>query len=168
MRQRFFNFLILLSFALRLIFAHRTLPASLPGRAWIPPVLLAAGMAAMTLPDELRYSLGTLALAAGVNSLELSRGWYRRLLELPLIGWIGTMSFSLYIWQQPFYGMHRNGVATWLCLGLAAACGMWSYYAVERPARRWLNTRMPRWRFARGDRATTVPANAPKSVSTPS
>ncbi len=65
------------------------------------------------------------------------------------------MSFSLYIWQQPSYGMHRNGASVWLCLGLAVACGIWSHYAVERPARRWLNAHKPRWPIARGHPART-------------
>jgi peptidoglycan/LPS O-acetylase OafA/YrhL len=96
-----------------------------------------------------------------VNAVDSAQGGYRRLLELPLIGWVGTMSFSLYIWQQPFYGMHRNGVSAWPCLALAAACGIWSHYAIERPARRWLNAHKPRWRFARAASAAPAQASAP-------
>ncbi len=136
---------MLLAFAGRLLLYDRALPANLPGRGLVAPGLLIAGMLCMMLPDALRYSVGTVLLIAAVNSVDTAQGAYRRLLEMPLIGWIGTMSFSLYIWQQPFYGMHRNGVSVWLCLALAAACGLWSHYAVERPARRWLNAHKPRW-----------------------
>jgi peptidoglycan/LPS O-acetylase OafA/YrhL len=151
---------VLLAFAGRLLLHDRCLPANLPGRGLIAPGLLILGMASTMLPDALRYSLGTLVLVAAVNSVDSARGGYRRLLEMPVIGWIGTMSFSLYIWQQPFYGMHRNGVSVWLCLGLAAACGMWSHYAVERPARRWLNAHKPRWPFAAARRPATFSAGA--------
>lgn len=136
---------MLLAFAGRLLLHDRALPAKLPGRGLVAPGLLIAGMLCTMLPDALRYSVGTLLLIAAVNSVDSAQGAYRRLLEMPLIGWIGTMSFSLYIWQQPFYGLHRNGVSVWLCLALATACGLWSHYAVERPARRWLNAHKPRW-----------------------
>jgi peptidoglycan/LPS O-acetylase OafA/YrhL len=54
---------------------------------------------------------------------------------------IGAISYSLYLWQQPF--MPLPGVeAAWfrtfpinLILAFAAALG--SYFGIERPLRRW-------------------------------
>jgi peptidoglycan/LPS O-acetylase OafA/YrhL len=51
---------------------------------------------------------------------------------------IGTLSYSLYLYQQPFLNRHSDAlVASFplnLALALAAACA--SYYAVERPVLR--------------------------------
>ena len=58
-----------------------------------------------------------------------------RFLNARPIVWIGTMSYSLYVWQQPFLDSHYR--APWirfpfnLCYAFAAAVG--SYYVIERP-----------------------------------
>jgi peptidoglycan/LPS O-acetylase OafA/YrhL len=67
-----------------------------------------------------------------------------RILNQPLIAWIGRLSYSLYIWQT-FFTHHldvevfgRNGwwdtfPTSWLCILAVAA---FSYYCIERPALR--------------------------------
>ena len=49
--------------------------------------------------------------------------------------WIGTMSYSFYLWQQPF--LNRGSNTWWTAfpqnLVLALACAMGSYYGVEKP-----------------------------------
>jgi peptidoglycan/LPS O-acetylase OafA/YrhL len=48
---------------------------------------------------------------------------------------LGVLSYSLYLWQQPF--VNRNSDGWWAAfpvnLLLALACAMGSYYIVERP-----------------------------------
>lgn len=67
----------------------------------------------------------------------------------PLV-FVGMMSYSLYLWQQPF--LHRASSATIaafpLNILLAIACALGSYYIIERPSlqlrrriERYLNTR---------------------------
>jgi peptidoglycan/LPS O-acetylase OafA/YrhL len=58
-----------------------------------------------------------------------------RVLNSSPIVWVGTLSYSLYLWQEPFLNpkSHR-WFATWpLNLALAFACATVSHYAVERP-----------------------------------
>jgi peptidoglycan/LPS O-acetylase OafA/YrhL len=86
--------------------------------------------------------LAPLLLAFSVNHLEQLPG--RWILETPVLRRMGIWSFSLYLWQQPYYDMRdRLGIA--VGLSLAIATGLASYYLLERPARTWLNgTRRPR------------------------
>jgi len=62
--------------------------------------------------------------------------WAGRFLELPLLAWVGRMSYSLYIWQQLFLPPRATGVWQRAPWNLAAifACAAVSYYWVERPA----------------------------------
>jgi len=46
--------------------------------------------------------------------------------------WIGTLSYSLYLWQEPFMNPDAQ-ISLWLRLPLAVACAALSYYAIERP-----------------------------------
>jgi peptidoglycan/LPS O-acetylase OafA/YrhL len=58
------------------------------------------------------------------------------ILNNPVICWMGTLSYSLYLWQQPF--LNRESTAVWytafpanvLC---ASAFALLSYHLVERP-----------------------------------
>jgi peptidoglycan/LPS O-acetylase OafA/YrhL len=68
------------------------------------------------------------------------QSWAGRILELPLLAWVGRMSYSLYIWQQLFlpsselprpFGMWQSGLWN---LAAAFACAAVSFYVVERPA----------------------------------
>lgn len=56
----------------------------------------------------------------------------------PLV-WLGTLSYSLYLWQEPFLNHFRPSRATTypLNLALAFACAVASYYLVEKPILTW-------------------------------
>jgi peptidoglycan/LPS O-acetylase OafA/YrhL len=59
---------------------------------------------------------------------------YRALNCGPVV-WLGTLSYSFYLWQQPFL---NRGSGTWWTafpqnVVLALCCAMASYYGVERP-----------------------------------
>jgi peptidoglycan/LPS O-acetylase OafA/YrhL len=62
--------------------------------------------------------------------------WVGRVLETPLLAWIGRMSYSLYIWQQLFLPPRPMGVWQQAPWNLAAIflCAAISYYWVERPS----------------------------------
>jgi len=67
-----------------------------------------------------------------------------RLLENPVLVWLGTISYSLYLWQEFWLGTFRQ--STWAAMtckaGLMIASASLSYYLVERPALTLLRQRL--------------------------
>jgi peptidoglycan/LPS O-acetylase OafA/YrhL len=67
--------------------------------------------------------------------VSIPQGWTTKLLNWWPLVFLGQMSYSLYLWQQPF--LNRNSRAWFsafpvnLCLAFAAA--LCSYYLIERP-----------------------------------
>ncbi len=55
-----------------------------------------------------------------------------RILNIAPVVWLGKLSYSLYLWQQPFFFAPPGRPAYQLLIGLGLAC--LSYYLVERPA----------------------------------
>jgi peptidoglycan/LPS O-acetylase OafA/YrhL len=124
---------------------------------WVFPVALVGASA---------YAVGSQHASSGfvVLPLQLARdvliaallysatcqaeGATSRILEAPLVRFLGRLSYSLYLWQQLFL-MGRAwppGDAPWfarfpmnLAYALAAACA--SYYLVEQPILRWRDRR---------------------------
>ena len=89
------------------------------------------------------------------------------LLDARPVAWCGTISYSLYLWQQPFlFSADKLGrVAGWwqrypLNLLLSFGCGVASFYLVERPVMRY------RERAARGAAPRRQPVPAPAPVLT--
>jgi peptidoglycan/LPS O-acetylase OafA/YrhL len=66
-----------------------------------------------------------------------------RILNARISVWIGALSYSLYLWQQPFLNRASNAwyAAFPANLGLAIIAAMLSYYCIERPALRWRDRR---------------------------
>ena len=105
------------------------------------------GIAALLLnlniiPDPIKYSAGTVCLATCL--LLIPRGPKFALIALesrPLL-MFGTLSYSIYLWQQPFYILNAPGagplphLANMSC---AIIAGVICTYAVERPARGVIN-----------------------------
>lgn len=117
---------------------------ALPAARLAAPALLLSGLAAhwWSVPDAVRLILGCGAFALALNALPRAPRLLRSVLELTALRQLGIWSFSLYLWQQPFYqlvrheGMHPlGGLAMSLVVGVAA------YYTIEKPARSYLNQR---------------------------
>jgi peptidoglycan/LPS O-acetylase OafA/YrhL len=114
-------------------------------QAWVPLVAFALGLACNyhRLPEPVKYCLGTLGIAVAVNTLEQASAWARRFLSSRAIGWVGVISYSLYIWQQPFYySIEHHGAAAMAAFAFAVA--VVSFYLVENPIRVNLNQRLRR------------------------
>jgi len=89
-----------------------------------------------------------LASIGGVVLHVVRRPYY--FLNCRPVEWLGRISYSLYLWQEPFCPNPRFRPAYAIALALATACV--SYYAVERPA---LNMREKKTRDRKGQVSET-------------
>lgn len=154
---------IFLSFALHLWAVDHFAKAR--GRHWrfVSPLCLAIGLVLLvdtSWPAFARFGIGTALLAVAACTVEVADVRFRRLLEYRGLVWIGLMSYSLYLWQQPFFILTRLGLPLAIGLVLAAACAFWSFNCVERPARARLNALWAGRQAARARRARSAPAAA--------
>jgi peptidoglycan/LPS O-acetylase OafA/YrhL len=90
-----------------------------------------------TLADLFGYPLMLLAIATIVEASTRLRqqNLAGRILNWPPLVWLGMLSYSLYLWQQPFLNHYSHSVfaAFPLNLAMAIGLGMLSYYLLERP-----------------------------------
>ncbi|QPC92544.1 acyltransferase [Mesorhizobium sp. INR15] len=132
---------ILLSAAICLLKADGRLPQILRGNH----IALAATCGAVILfldavSTPIHYLLAVPLLALAVNALDFSGRYISGMLSSWPMATLGLWSYSLYLWQQPFYKfVFDQGSAPIPMLAGAFACALFSYYVVERPARQWLN-----------------------------
>lgn len=80
--------------------------------------------------------------AVAVNHLSESVGPLRRIVSFRPLQFVGLWSYSIYLWQQPFY-VHQHAIpgGPAIALALALLVSLASYYYLERPTRDWLNAR---------------------------
>jgi peptidoglycan/LPS O-acetylase OafA/YrhL len=118
------------------------------GNWWLPVVFGVVGVLANyhRIPDPFKYSVGTICLAISMVTMPMALPKLGVFLENPLILKAGLFSYSLYLWQQPFYVLKDAGSNTAWMLVMAVLCAVISFYCVERPARTVLNRQVPRIR----------------------
>jgi len=104
------------------------------------------------VPDPVKYSLGSLLLSLGVAKAEAFPSLIRQVLSSRLLAVAGALSFSLYLWQQPF--AFKDGSQA-IYLLMAVACAIASYFIMEKPARRYLNGR-----FSQAEKGSRLPSPA--------
>lgn len=90
------------------------------------------------LPDPVKYTAGTVFLAISLVLLHESPRGVMAFFSSRVMVAIGTISYSLYLWQQPFGKLlrHTEKIAA---LPLVFLIAWASYRFVERPARAYLN-----------------------------
>jgi peptidoglycan/LPS O-acetylase OafA/YrhL len=116
-------------------------------REWrFPPavslVAFVAGIATFVLlPNILRYTLGTALLALSINSIRDGFESFKAALSAPALRWVGLISFSLYLWQQPFYKVAErvNPLATPVLVVVTFGVAYCSYRLIEGPFRTFIN-----------------------------
>jgi len=129
---------IFLSAALMIHFRERGMP-QLP--VLVCPALLCLGLALhwWSFANPVRTVLGVGSFALAINLLPASAPALKAALSIRPLRQLGIWSFSIYVWQQPFYRAIDDGMPRWLALMWALVAGVASYYLVEGPARRYLN-----------------------------
>ena len=118
------------------------------------------------LPVTTIAGVGAFALA--VNLLHAAPRIVHAALSVAPLRMLGIWSFSLYLWQQPFYLLvGRDSMHPLVGVGLALMVGVPSYYLLERPARSWLNRRWgsPDREGPAGEIPTLAPAPARVDVA---
>jgi peptidoglycan/LPS O-acetylase OafA/YrhL len=86
------------------------------------------------------YLVGVPLLALAINTLDFAAVPVTGLLSSRPMIMLGLWSYSLYLWQQPFYKfVDERGSAAMPMLAAVFGCALASYYIVEKPARAWLN-----------------------------
>lgn len=110
---------------------------------WFVPVLtflvgvVCFGMYAHKGVDKL---VAPLCLALCVVCIDRIPAVLKTLLALAPMRWLGTCSFSLYLWQQPFFvATLTQDVNRPLAAALAVGFGALSFYAFEDPVRQKIN-----------------------------
>ncbi len=129
---------ILIAAGYRLLCSHvrRHVPTWLPLAALLMAVLISQASPVWWLGQALNPFL----LAFAVNHLAEGMPGFRSILSRLPLRQFGLWSFSIYLWQQPFYAS-KDVLGVPFALMLAMATGLLSFYLVERPARDWLNLR---------------------------
>jgi peptidoglycan/LPS O-acetylase OafA/YrhL len=122
------------------LFLHRKNLSQVP--SFIAPLLIFLGCVAhwwsVPVPFQLVFGVGAFAVA--VNLLETAPSWLLAILSTSALRQLGFWSFSIYIWQQPFYlAVGRLEMPGWLGILLGLTCGVTSFYLIEEPARHYIN-----------------------------
>jgi peptidoglycan/LPS O-acetylase OafA/YrhL len=112
---------------------------------WLAPLCAAMGVAfyGAAFGHPLSYTAGTTLLAVAVCTIDVAPAWMRSLLSNRFLTWVGVLSYSIYLWQQPFYAalpLEPRSLGRTLALLVGAiAAGSASFYLLEQPARQFLN-----------------------------
>ena len=135
---------VVLSFA---VFVAIRLATRHPGSfrlAWYSPLATALAILAMLFldaADPAQLIVATCFAALAVSTLESAGTKCAQYLQHPFLLWAGTLSFSLYLWQQLFFSLTQIGLPMVLAVAGTVASAMWSYRCIENPAREYLNSR---------------------------
>ena len=154
--SEFAAFGIFVSVFLLLYFADKGAPSV---NLLIFSVLLVLGVLInwWSVPVLIRTLGGLTLLALAVNLLGNGPPLAQTLLAFYPLRQLGVWSYSIYLWQQPFYmAVHYQGLPATHGIILGLLCGVASYYLIEQPARLFLNRR---W-----DRQASAPQAAPPVV----
>jgi peptidoglycan/LPS O-acetylase OafA/YrhL len=93
------------------------------------------------VPEVVQFGLGGIFFALAINTVDAAPAAAIRQLECPTLRMLGRWSYSLYLWQQPFFILACLADPVWRLPLLAAAIstGMAAFMLVESPSRRGLN-----------------------------
>lgn len=138
---------ILLSFAMYVILRSAAERGEPPRIGWLAPAAALLAIAGIfwidpDRPEEL--AVCTILAALAINTLETAAPRVKAVVQHPAMLWCGTLSFSLYLWQQVCFQLTHFGLVAPAALLLSVGCALWSFHRVEDPARNYLNARFGR------------------------
>lgn len=113
-------------------------------QAWMAPAGIITGILAhwWSVPFPLRVIVGAGALALAINAMPSAPRWLVAAFESNWLRRLGIYSFSLYLWQQPFYQLcGRSELSPLLGLVFSLVTGWVAFHLIESPARLYLNKR---------------------------
>jgi len=104
------------------------------------------------LPLAVQLAINSVLLACAVNGLAYAPMLFVRFFENPVMRFVGVTSYSIYLWQQPFYTLHER-ITPLILVPATFLAALASYYLIEQPARRIINS----WIAERAKRAKPAP-----------
>jgi peptidoglycan/LPS O-acetylase OafA/YrhL len=104
-------------------------------RAWMALPLLAGVLACMRLHSDMIPLHESVLVALLLAVTSQCSAPFLRVLDFKPLAFLGTISYSIYVWQQPFW-MFARPTVTGVCVALSmlAAVAVASYYLIEKPA----------------------------------
>lgn len=105
---------------------------------WVLMIPIGALLAMAVAPSSmLLWTMGLSVLNLGIamaldRYMRFPQSIFGQMLNWRPIAWIGTISYSLYLWQQPFL-TGSLGWPWYIKVACALACATASFYAIERP-----------------------------------
>jgi peptidoglycan/LPS O-acetylase OafA/YrhL len=113
-------------------------------RPLMPATLFATVFAIALAPDVIEFAIAPILAALCVCTLGQAPAPVRAVFSWTPLTQMGIWSYSIYLWQQPFSRLARDGVLpAWAALLLGVLFGIGSFYVIEQPVRRFLNAK---WR----------------------
>ena len=131
---------LFMSFAVRLT-SETTRKAM--GMVSLPALIAACIIPFTNFSLTAQLACASVLLPIAVNGLDFAPTFARAAFELRAVQFMGVTSYSLYLWQQPFYRSQEK-VSVLILLPLAICCALASFYLIEGPARSYLNRRFGR------------------------
>lgn len=115
-----------------------SVPAALP----VVCLILAFFCYAEAAPLWLIIAICPVLLAVTVNHLNDMPALLKSVLSNSILRHFGFWSYSIYLWQQIFFQYHwRFPGGKFTAVLLAVLTGIVSYYFLEQPTRRWINSK---------------------------
>ena len=110
---------------------------------WLLPLMILL-VSAFHRSPKIYYTIGLTFTNIGVAicldwCVMWSAGKVGRILNSRVMVYVGTLSYSIYLWQQLFINRNSAAIITSfpLNLALAASTAVASYYFIEKPSLQW-------------------------------
>jgi peptidoglycan/LPS O-acetylase OafA/YrhL len=108
-------------------------------RTLILLLVMALSLSLYPVSDCIKYTLGTTLLALCMANIEKLPDFAQKFLASRPMVYAGMASFSLYLYQQPFFHSDVSAHFPLPMLAAAVIAGLLSYHLIEKPARKTLN-----------------------------